>query len=58
MSEEKQFMCTARGEPCDCDKGGCTAKKDPQLVAFESIAASLQEIAYQLGRNRGKPRMP
>jgi len=54
MSEEKEFMCTARGEPCDCDKGGCTAKKDPQLVALESIAASLVEIAYQVGfRNRG-----
>ena len=54
MSEEKEFMCTARGEVCDCDKQGCVAKrKDPTLVALESIAASLEEIAYQIHVQRG-----
>ena len=48
MSEDKEFICSVRSEPCECDKKGCTAKKDPQLLAFESIAKSLEEIAFQL----------
>jgi hypothetical protein len=30
MSEEKEFICTATGEPCKCDKNGCVTKLDPR----------------------------
>jgi hypothetical protein len=26
MAEEKEFICTVSGEPCECDKQGCTSK--------------------------------
>ena len=44
MSEEKEFICTARGVPCDCDKKGCVTKRDP----LERIADALERVANSL----------
>lgn len=44
MSEEKEFWCTVRDEPCECDKKGCVTKRDP----LERIADSLESIAGTL----------
>jgi hypothetical protein len=44
MSEEKPFICTARGVPCECDKKGCITKRDP----LDRIADALDEVAFQL----------
>lgn len=54
MSEEKEFICTARGVPCDCDQSGCTAKKDPTL----RIAEALERIADRLDKGIRKQRPP
>jgi hypothetical protein len=50
MSEEKEFMCTVRGEPCECDKQGCIVKQKEPL---ERIADALEEVAYQLRVQNG-----
>lgn len=46
MSEEKEFICTARGLPCECDKKGCITKRDP----LERIADALETICLHLDR--------
>lgn len=50
MSEDKEFICTVRGEPCECDKQGCIVKKRDPL---ERIAEALEEVAYQLRIQNG-----
>ena len=25
---KKQFICTVKGKPCECDKKGCTSKQE------------------------------
>ena len=44
MNEEKEFICTATGKPCKCDKTGCVTKRDP----LERIADTLVDIHIQL----------
>ena len=46
MNEEKEFICTATGKPCKCDKTGCVTKRDP----LERIADALEAVAMQLDR--------